>query len=1010
MTIVLSYIPSKLAPSPFRRLRFAAAAARPRNTLSLLRFLLPHTRERARARLFDFRHETVPHFRQRVQSRIYRFIVDGQLRRRQNRAAGTGIIASLRGRGRRSLGFRTTDDVASRRTKMSQTGYNSELPDAGGDPAQGSEGRTRGARRQKLAGYLKAANELRQTYQQSYTSRGSPQPEPGNGDHDVPGSFPDAAVVRSADEEMVLFPSYARRHVKKERLPDPVLEDGQAGLDQNGRRRSTAEDADYWREEWRRHEDDKAIVDVDVRGWIYSPHRGPMSRRSRLMIGLARQLSGIPAPPSAAQGAGETHEERANARAARLEEQLVAREAEKILELGRGEADIAERGGYSEEPKRDSDRESIYSRGSRSSTPDRTRSRDSRHSRTSHPLREAVAASDDDEGEVSRSMSKRRSWNQPAEMTQAELSVANANLMARLKPFLHDPIVSAPVTVFFYNERTSQSRSIMTNEAGHFLLRAALDFVPTEVRVLASDSLSATEKILITEPTGVSVISDIDDTIKHSAVGSGAKEIFRNAFIRDLGDLTIEGVREWYARLAELGVKFHYVSNSPWQLYPVLVSYFAMAGLPPGSFHLKQYSGMLQGIFEPVAERKKGTLSRIMEDFPDRKFILVGDSGEADLEVYTDVVLANPGRIIGVYIRDITSPVQQGFFDSAMGPIEAAKSVGDETRDTARPREGGRPAPEERPVLPPRRSMQPFEQQRPGPAMRKLIDFDEDVPTYSESPRPQSMIESVPRVADERRASTSSMRSPGPARPAKPARLQSRPAGGAGTRESRGDSDSSPSRTEAPPLPAKPRRLSENRPLTAASGSPPTFGDPASMDRQGYLPGVRQKAWSAYNRLPSASSVLYGTGLTNGGGAPPQPNRPGASPSAAASQSSREVSPGAPSTQGSRRGLTAYPAAAAQYASNRLGNAWSGSGAAEDGVAAATNAAPVNKKEELWKRRWARARDVLESKGVRLRAWRVGEDVMDDAAGLVEQVKREGERKERGMRRGRKAAGEIQGS
>jgi phosphatidate phosphatase APP1 len=97
----------------------------------------------------------------------------------------------------------------------------------------------------------------------------------------------------------------------------------------------------------------------------------------------------------------------------------------------------------------------------------------------------------------------------------------------------------------------------------------------------------------------------------------------------------------------DMGVGIHYVSNSPWQLFPVLATFFQTAGLPPGSYHLKQYSGMLQGIFEPVAERKKGTLERILRDFPERKFLLVGDSGEADLEVYTDVVLANPGRIIG---------------------------------------------------------------------------------------------------------------------------------------------------------------------------------------------------------------------------------------------------------------------------------------------------------------------------------------------------------------------------
>jgi len=75
---------------------------------------------------------------------------------------------------------------------------------------------------------------------------------------------------------------------------------------------------------------------------------------------------------------------------------------------------------------------------------------------------------------------------------------------------------------------------------------------------LASENLSATEAVHITEAKGISLISDIDDII-----ASGAKEIFTNTFIRELQDLTIQGVKEWYTKLYSLGVKLHYVSNSP---------------------------------------------------------------------------------------------------------------------------------------------------------------------------------------------------------------------------------------------------------------------------------------------------------------------------------------------------------------------------------------------------------------------------------------------------------------
>jgi len=72
-----------------------------------------------------------------------------------------------------------------------------------------------GGRRRKLAGYIKAANELRQTYQQNYTQSWATRDGQGDPADPVPGSFPGGAATRSGDEEMVVFPSYARRHVKQ---------------------------------------------------------------------------------------------------------------------------------------------------------------------------------------------------------------------------------------------------------------------------------------------------------------------------------------------------------------------------------------------------------------------------------------------------------------------------------------------------------------------------------------------------------------------------------------------------------------------------------------------------------------------------------------------------------------------------------------------------------------------------------------------------------------------------
>ena len=567
-------------------------------------------------------------------------------------------------------------------------------------------------------------------------------------------------------------------------------------------------------------------------------------------------------------------------------------------------------------------------------------------------------------------------------MSSAEISVANAHMMVRIKPFLSTPLVSTSLTVFFYNDQSSRSHTITTNEAGHFSFRAALDFVPSHVRVLASDKLSATEEVRITEPTGISMISDIDDTIKHSGIGGGAREIFRNAFIRDLGDLTIDGVREWYSTMADLGVTFHYVSNSPWQLYPVLVNYFDAAGLPKGSFHLKQYTGMLQGVFEPVAERKKGTLDKILADFPERRFILAGDSGEADLELYTDVMLANPGRIIGVFIRDVTTTKPLGFFD----PANKSRTSGSPMR--GRRLEGGIASPQERseiveerpPALPPRRPSRPSNTtaaEMIGPSMGKLIDFDEE-PSQGIN-RSQTDLE----IQDtNRKLSATSIKSLPPSRPSKPQSLRS--VSGESQPDPSSLLSSTISRKPAPPLPPKPRPYSnaqenpslpvEPSPLSQTQIASPPGSRATSLERQSYRAAVRDK-------VTSASNALYS--FYNGTSSPSQGQPPTSEPTMPLSRQPPPVPP--------RRNVSSYPAAAAQYASDRVSSAWygsnnDGSSNSDDGYG---NDPILSKKEEMWVRRWAKAKEIFDKKGVVLKSWRVGEDVADEVIRLVENANKE---------------------
>ena len=721
----------------------------------------------------------------RVRSQTRRLLLGPEEAARQG-----GSLSSSSFKGKGSAGGDKT------KTKMSQYRYG-----YGAGPDSGTAGNTipprePGARRKKLAALAgsvyragaAAASEIKDQYNNTRI-RGVEVSDQVS----IPGAFPDVSIVTKGEEQMVLFPSYAMRHVKRSGEQGPGN-----GAEQHSAAQTGMDDEEYWRHEWARMEDERAVVDVDVRGWIYMPSKGPMTRRNRMLVGLARRLSGIPAPTTQAdQTPASTHEEHERMR----EERRIAREAREIERRGQGEKEIANRGGYSETPRDDDDSDGEAGRAnglSGAQTP------------ISPP--------------TSPNLGPRASFAPPSGMSEAELAVANANLMARIGPFMTTPLVQIPITLFFYNDSESQSRTVMTNDSGHFFTRAALDFVPTHVRVLANEDISAVEPIQIIESRGVSLISDIDDTIKRSNISLGAREIFRNTFIRDLADLTIEGVREWYHALANMGVNIHYCSNSPWQLFPVLATYFLAAGLPPGSIHLKHYRGMLQGIFEPVAERKKGTLERILRDFPERKFLLVGDSGEADLEVYTELVVANPGRILAVFIRDVTTPDQLGFFDSSFGAVNPnERGRREDTRTKSESRDAD-DHPANRPSLPPRVQSEPSNA-GVGPIMGTLIDLSDG----SEAMGPHGAPAKTDSDANRPKMNVSyadllSRKPPPPPRPAKPAALRSAPSDIGRSSRSLSDSGSgSPS-----PLT---QAWNPSKPAPADSNAGPTLGN-SNVSRQ----------------------------------------------------------------------------------------------------------------------------------------------------------------------------------
>jgi len=201
------------------------------------------------------------------------------------------------------------------------------------------------------------------------------------------------------------------------------------------------------------------------------------------------------------------------------------------------------------------------------------------------------------------------------------------------------------------NGHFSSVLSVSASELVDFIEKGRL---PYSAVTKSSESREFTGEIRLVGPTGLSIISDIDDTAKISNV-TDHKQLLEYTFLRDF--TPAPGMADLYAQWTEQDASFHFVSSSPWQLYRPLEEFLDASGFPWATFSLKAVrfrDETLFDLFKEGTETKPAAIKAILKNYPGRKFILVGDSGEQDPEVYADLMREFPQQIVEIYIRNVT--------------------------------------------------------------------------------------------------------------------------------------------------------------------------------------------------------------------------------------------------------------------------------------------------------------------------------------------------------------------
>lgn len=190
----------------------------------------------------------------------------------------------------------------------------------------------------------------------------------------------------------------------------------------------------------------------------------------------------------------------------------------------------------------------------------------------------------------------------------------------------------------------------------------------------------ATARILVPDASHYAMISDIDDTFLISHSSNFRKKLFvlltENAHTRE----PFEGVVEHYRLLASISAKdgttnpFFFVSSSEWNLYDYIREFFVKNDFPQGVYLLNQLKTFSE-LWKTGSNNhstKFTRIVRILEYYPDQKFILLGDDTQEDPIIYESIVSHFPGQIKAVYIRKVRKKTKETVVPS----IEKIKSAG----------------------------------------------------------------------------------------------------------------------------------------------------------------------------------------------------------------------------------------------------------------------------------------------------------------------------------------------
>ncbi len=163
--------------------------------------------------------------------------------------------------------------------------------------------------------------------------------------------------------------------------------------------------------------------------------------------------------------------------------------------------------------------------------------------------------------------------------------------------------------------------------------------------------------VFIVDPEAkIGLLSDVDDTVMVTALPRPLLAAWNTFVLDEHARTPVAGMAVLYEKLIRdhPGSLVVYLSTGAWNVAPTLTRFLSRHLYPPGPLLLTDWGPTHDRWFRSGREHKEHSMQRLVEEFPNIQWILVGDDGQHDEDLYSNFVETHPARVAAVAIRQLS--------------------------------------------------------------------------------------------------------------------------------------------------------------------------------------------------------------------------------------------------------------------------------------------------------------------------------------------------------------------